>query len=53
MVLALSLPTSFVSRGLVVHMTFGVVLLSIIVQGLTVAPLLRWLGIKSDVTASA
>ena len=53
MVLALTLPASFVSRELVVHMTFGVVLLSIVVQGLTVAPLLRGLGIKPDVAASA
>ena len=44
MVLALSLPMS-VHRPLLVTMTFGVVLLSILVQGLTMAPLLRWLGI--------
>lgn len=44
MVLALSLPTSFPQRELLVDMTFGVVLLSILVQGLSVAPVLRWAG---------
>jgi CPA1 family monovalent cation:H+ antiporter len=45
MVLALGLPAGFPHRELLVNMTFGVVVLSIIVQGLTMAPLLRRLGI--------
>jgi CPA1 family monovalent cation:H+ antiporter len=45
MVLVLSLPDSFPHRQLLVTMTFGVILLSIVVHGLTMAPLLRWLGI--------
>ena len=45
MVLALSLPESFPHRNLVVTMTFGVVVLSILIQGLTMAPLLRLVGI--------
>jgi len=45
MVLVLSLPGDFPHRDLLVTMTFGVVLLSILIQGLTMAPLLRWLGI--------
>jgi CPA1 family monovalent cation:H+ antiporter len=45
MVLALGLPADFPHRELLVNMTFGVVVLSIIVQGLTMAPLLRRLGI--------
>jgi CPA1 family monovalent cation:H+ antiporter len=45
MVLALSLPPEMPQRGLVVEMTVGVVVLSILVQGLTAAPLLRNLGI--------
>jgi CPA1 family monovalent cation:H+ antiporter len=45
MVLALSLPADFPNRDLLVTMTFGVVLLSILVQGLTMAPVLRWLGV--------
>ncbi len=42
MVLALSLPDDFPGRSLVVTMTFGVVILSILINGLTMAPLLRF-----------
>src|SRR6218665_3899400 len=45
MVLVLGLPEGFAHRELLVNMTFGVVVLSIIVQGLTMAPLLKRLGI--------
>lgn len=45
MVLVLGLPADFPHRELMVNMTFGVVVLSIIVQGLTMAPLLKKLGI--------
>jgi monovalent cation:H+ antiporter, CPA1 family len=45
MVLVLSLPKDFQHRELLVSMTFGVVILSILVHGLTMSPLLRWLGI--------
>jgi CPA1 family monovalent cation:H+ antiporter len=45
MVLALSIPESFPQRDLLVTMTFGVVVLSILVQGITVSPVLRWLGL--------
>jgi CPA1 family monovalent cation:H+ antiporter len=45
MVLALSLPRSFAPRGVLIAMTFGVVLLSIIVQGVSMAPFLRLLGV--------
>jgi monovalent cation:H+ antiporter, CPA1 family len=45
MVLALSLPADFPHRELILHMTFGVVLLTILVQGLTIKPLLRWVGL--------
>lgn len=41
MVLVLSLPPDFPHRDLLQAMTFGVVLLTILVQGLTMAPLLR------------
>ena len=41
MVLALSLPPQMPFRDLVIEMTVGVVVLSILVQGLTAAPLLR------------
>lgn len=45
MVLALGLPRDFPNRDLVVTMTFGVVVLSILVQGTTVSLLMHWLGI--------
>ncbi len=44
--LALSLATDFPERGLVLAMTFGVVAFSIVVQGLTVSPLMRSLGVE-------
>ena len=53
MVLALALPEDFSRRTLVVTMTFGVVLLSILVQGTTVGPLLRALGLSGDGHAHA
>lgn len=45
MVLVLSLPKDFPHQELLVSMTFGVVILSILVHGLTMSPLLRLLGI--------
>lgn len=45
MVLVLALPVGFPHRGLLVTMTFGVVILSIMVQGLTMPALLRRLGL--------
>jgi CPA1 family monovalent cation:H+ antiporter len=45
MVLALGLPSSFPHRELLVTTTFGVVVLSILLQGFTCAPLLRKLGL--------
>ena len=45
MVLVLSLPKDFPHRELLVSMTFGVVILSILVHGLSMMPLLKWLGI--------
>ncbi len=45
MVLALSLPFDFPNRDLLVTLTFGVVALSILVQGLTMQRLLRKVGL--------
>lgn len=45
MVLALSLPIDFSHRELILHMTFGVVLLTLLVQGLSIKPLLRRVGL--------
>jgi CPA1 family monovalent cation:H+ antiporter len=44
--LALSLDASFPQRDLILAMTFGVVAFSIVVQGLTVTPMMGWLGVK-------
>ena len=48
MVLALSIPETFPQRDLLIAMTFGVVVLSILIQGVTVGPTLRWLGLHRD-----
>jgi CPA1 family monovalent cation:H+ antiporter len=45
MVLAVSLPETFAHRQLLIDLVFGVVLVSILVQGLTMAPVLRWAGV--------
>jgi len=45
MVLALALPRDFTQREGIITITFGVVLLSLLVQGLTMAPLLRRLDV--------
>lgn len=45
MVLVLSLPKTLPYRDLLVSMTFGVALLSILLHGLTMPGLLRWLSI--------
>lgn len=48
MVLALSLPADFAYRELIVSMTFGVVVLSILVHGLSMPRVLAWLGIVRE-----
>ncbi len=50
MVLVLSLPQDFDHRELLVNMTFGVVLISILVQGVTMSPILGWLGVVTQRT---
>jgi CPA1 family monovalent cation:H+ antiporter len=52
MVLALSLVESFPERSMVVRVTFGVVILTILVNGLTVGPLLRRLGVVEPAPAT-
>jgi monovalent cation:H+ antiporter, CPA1 family len=51
MVLALALDPEFPHREIIVTMTFGVVLLSIVLQGITTEPLLRVLGLTRDGSA--
>jgi CPA1 family monovalent cation:H+ antiporter len=50
MVLALAIPADFPQRELVVTTTYGVVFLSIVVQGLTAGPLLARLGLAGRET---
>ncbi|MBL8266519.1 cation:proton antiporter [Steroidobacter sp.] len=45
---ALSLPTSFPERDLIVLSAFAVVLGTLVVQGLTLQPLIRYLNIPAD-----
>ena len=52
MVLALSLAADLAHRGLVVTMSTGVVVLSLLIQGLTMAPLLQHLGIAKQASHS-
>ncbi|MBL8955519.1 MAG: sodium:proton antiporter, partial [Myxococcaceae bacterium] len=51
MVLVLGLPEAMPHRSLIQTMTFGVVILSILVQGLTMGPLLRRLGLVGQSSA--
>jgi len=44
MALALSLPTELPVRGVIIAMTFGVVVLSVVVQGSTMGFVLKYLG---------
>lgn len=44
MALALSLPLTFPDREIIINMTFGVVLFTLLVPGLTMEPLVRILG---------
>lgn len=46
--LALSLPSTFPYREQILDLTFGVVIFSIVVQGLTIRPLLNLLKLTSD-----
>jgi CPA1 family monovalent cation:H+ antiporter len=52
MVLALALPQNFVHRDIVISMTYGVAVISILVHRLTMSGLLRLLGIGTGRTAS-
>lgn len=46
MALALSLPLDFENRLLIINMTFGVVLFTLLVPGLTMQPLVKLLGMQ-------
>ena len=48
---ALALPTNLPDRDLIIFLTFGVILVTLVGQGLTLAPLIRALRIPEDVGA--
>ncbi|MGD9580731.1 MAG: Na+/H+ antiporter [Vampirovibrionia bacterium] len=48
MALALSLPIALKERQSIIVMVFGVVLFTLIVQGLSISKLINWLGLTSD-----
>lgn len=50
MVLALSIPDSFAMKNVIVTIVFGVVLISIFLQGLTISPIMRLFGLVSPVS---
>ena len=45
---ALALPVSFPHRDLIFFTSFAVVLVTLVVQGLTLRPLIAWLGVEDD-----
>jgi NhaP-type Na+/H+ or K+/H+ antiporter len=45
---ALALPARFPQRDLVLFIAFGVVLGTLVLQGLTLRPLMHWLGLQQD-----
>ena len=45
MVLALSIPQNFQNRDFYISLTFGVVIISILLHGLSMSPFLKWIGI--------
>jgi CPA1 family monovalent cation:H+ antiporter len=51
MVLALALPSDFPNRALLIDLTFGVVVLSIVVQGMTMQWLIRRLSLTQDASS--
>lgn len=48
MVLALALPATLPTRDLLITLTFGIVLLSILLQGISIQCLLTWVGISGN-----
>jgi monovalent cation:H+ antiporter, CPA1 family len=51
--LALALPPAIPQHDLIITLTFAVVAFSIFVQGLTIAPLLRWMGLMPATAMTA
>src|SRR5687768_3920351 len=47
---ALALPVNFPYRDLIFFTSFAVVLVTLVVQGMTLRPLIAWLGVEDDGT---
>ena len=47
---ALALPLDFDQRDLLIFLTFAVIFVTLVLQGLTLPPLIRWLGVIDDGT---
>ncbi|HEY6887257.1 MAG TPA: Na+/H+ antiporter [Solirubrobacter sp.] len=45
---ALALPLDFEQRDLLIFLTFAVIFVTLVLQGLTLPPLIRWLGVIDD-----
>ena len=58
LVIALALPLvtrtggPFPARDLIIFLTFGVILISLVVQGFSLAPVIRWLKLTADTAAA-
>ena len=50
---ALALPPGFPQRDLLIFLTFAVIFVTLVLQGLTLPPLIRWLGVTDDGTDEA
>ncbi len=48
LVAALALPQGFPQRGLILIVTFAVIVATLVLQGLTLPRLIRWLGVTDD-----
>jgi len=46
--LVLAIPATFPDRDLIVHLTFGIILFTLLVQGTTVKRVMAWLGVHPD-----
>lgn len=45
---ALALASDVPGRDLIIFLTFAVIIVTLVAQGLTLAPLIRWLGVSGD-----
>ena len=51
--LVLAIPETFPDRDLILHLTFGIILFTMLIQGTTVKQFMDWLGVRPDGTPFA